>query len=474
MKTQIFYLTITISLLLTLPLPAQDNDTVSVTKRSVPTPAQLSQPRDTVDSFINTYIAEHRVPGVAVAIIEDGRLMKARGYGLANVEHSVPVTAETIFQSGSLGKQFTATAVLLLAEDGLLSLDDPITRHLEEAPASWGAVTVRHLLNHTGGLAAYDDIVDWRRDYTEEELIRSIEDQPLLFEPGTELSYSNSGYMILGALISRITGAHWSEFMRDRVFLPAGMETARMISEAEIVPHRASGYRLEEGRLLNQEWVSPAMLSTGDGALYFSILDLVKWDQALRSDAILSDDSRRAMWKTTRLSDGAEVGYGFGWDVVGPPAVPHVGHGGGLQGFRTFIIRYVDPLITVAVLANGAQTNPHALAYGIAVAYNAELATILPDHQPLAPEMVSGFTGTYVMSDGDSVRLEMKDEELLLHLPWGNPTSLRFLGDDLFLLAEPSQYWYSHLLHFSRRNGEVVEAWLGQPGAYQDRLRRVR
>jgi CubicO group peptidase (beta-lactamase class C family) len=192
--------------------------------------AQLSTARDTVDSFVNAYMEEHRVPGIAVAILEEGRLVKARGYGLANVEHSVPVTAETIFESGSIGKQFTAAAVLLLVEDGRLSLDDPITRHLQEAPASWDAVTIRHLLTHTGGLAEWFDSarVDKRRDYTEEELIRIIEDQPLLFGPGTEWSYCNSCYMVLGVLVSRLTGAHWSEFLRERVFLPVGMETARL------------------------------------------------------------------------------------------------------------------------------------------------------------------------------------------------------------------------------------------------------
>jgi CubicO group peptidase (beta-lactamase class C family) len=274
--------------------------------------------RDSADAFITGYMEEHRVPGIAAAIVADGLLEKTRGYGLANVEHSVPVTAETIFQSGSLGKQFTAAAVLLLAEDGRLSLDDPITDHLREAPASWDAVTIRHLLTHTAGLPDYEDWLDFRRDYEEEELVRGIGERPRVFEPGTAWSYSNSGYLVLGALVSRLSGAHWSEVLQERVFAPAGMETARVISEAEIVPHRSSGYRMEGGRLLNQESVSPTLLSTGDGALYFTILDLVKWDQALRSGAILSAASRRAMWQPTRLTDGAEVRTGSA--APGPPA----------------------------------------------------------------------------------------------------------------------------------------------------------
>jgi CubicO group peptidase (beta-lactamase class C family) len=427
---------------------------------------------DSMDVFVTAYMQEHRVPGIAVAILEGGRLVKARGYGLANVEHSVPVTAETIFQSGSLGKQFTAAAVLLLAEDGLLSLDDAITRHLPEAPASWDRVTVRHLLNHTGGLRAYDDGLDLRRDYTEQELIRGAAERPVVFDPGTAWSYSNTGYMVLGALVSRLTGAHWSEFLRERVFLPAGMETARVISEAEIVPHRSAGYRLEEGRLLNQEWVSPTMLSTGDGALYFSILDLVKWDQALHTDAVLSAESRHAMWQPTRLSDGTEVGYGFGWDVIGSPAVHHVGHGGAWQGFKTYILRYADPAVTVAVLTNAAQANPQALAYGIAAAYRPELVTPLPEPRPLTPDLASGYAGSYLLPAGDTVRVERGEEGLVLRMPWG-PIPLEFLGNDVFRLAERSQHWYDRVLRFERRDDEVVEAWLGPLGASHVRIRRV-
>lgn len=334
-------------------------------------------------------------------------------------------------------------------------------------------MTIRHLLNHTGGLAAYDEGLDLRRDYTEEELVRDAGERPAVFEPGTAWSYSNTGYMVLGALVSRLTGAHWSEFLRERVFLPAGMETARVISEAEIVPHRSSGYRLEEGWLLNQEWVSPTMLSTGDGALYFSILDLVKWDQALHTDVVLSAESRRAMWEPTRLADGPEVGYGFGWEVIRSPAVAHVGHGGAWQGFKTYILRYVDPVVTVAVLTNAAHANPQALAYEIAAAYRPELTTPLPEPRRLAPELASDYTGIYLLPAGDTARVEVGAEGLLLRVPWG-AIPLAFIGDDAFRLAERSQHWYERLLRFARRDGEVVEAWLGPPGASHVRIRRVR
>jgi CubicO group peptidase (beta-lactamase class C family) len=434
-------------------------------------PASAQQPgaaRDSVDARVMAFMAERQIPGAAVAILEDGRLVKARGYGLADVEHSVPATAETLFQSGSLGKQFTAAAVLLLAEEGRLSLDDPITHHLADAPATWGTITIHHLLSHTGGLGGYERRVDLRRDYSEEELVREIAAAPLEFEPGSEWSYSNSGYLVLGAIVSHVTGAHWGEYLKNRVFEPAGMETAQVISEADIVPHRASGYRLEDGELKNQEWVSPSFLSTGDGALYVSILDLARWDQALRRGAVLSPDSRRAMWTPTRLADGAIVGYGFGWGVAGPPARPHVGHGGAWQGFKAYILRYDDPAVTVALLTNGAQADPHVMTYAIAAAYRPELAQPTPGIQPLSDAALAMYAGSYRLPSGDTVHVRVEDHVLMVEGLGRRPVRFEPIGDDVFVRSSPDER-----LRFVRGAAGFEQAWLGAPGAPVLRLRRI-
>jgi CubicO group peptidase (beta-lactamase class C family) len=215
-----------------------------------------AQAPDPIDTIVREAMEAERIPGLALAVIRGGQVLKAQGYGLANLEHDIPVTDRTIFQSGSIGKQFTAAAIVLLADDGRLTLDDRVTRFYPEAPEAWRAITIRHLLTHTSGIPNYTaGLVDYRRDYTEDDLATLAFDLPLDFAPGAEWRYSNTGYVLLGAIIGKLTGAHYGEFLRERIFEPAGMTTARIISEADLVPHRAAGYRLVDGRWQNQAWV---------------------------------------------------------------------------------------------------------------------------------------------------------------------------------------------------------------------------
>src|SRR4030095_768114 len=194
-----------------------------------------------IDSFIKSEMQKQQIPGVAVGVMRNGKIILAKGYGFANLEHQVPVTPETIFQSGSMGKQFTATAMMMLVEEGKLSLDDSITKYFPGAPATWEKITVRHLLTHTGGMTDYPSDFDFRRDYTESEMLEKIKLVPLAFQPGEKWSYSNLGYVTLGILINKVSGQFYGDFLRDRVFKPLGMTTARVISEEDIVPHRAAG-----------------------------------------------------------------------------------------------------------------------------------------------------------------------------------------------------------------------------------------
>jgi CubicO group peptidase (beta-lactamase class C family) len=235
---------------------------------------------NSVDEYIRSEMQRQRIPGLALLVSRDGKAVKAQGYGLSNVELQVPVKPETIFQSGSMGKQFTATAVMMLVEEGKIALDDPIGKYLKTAPPAWNAVTIRELLSHTAGFTDYPDKFDFRRDYSEAQLLKIVEGVPLAFTPGTKWSYSNLGYFTLGILIHQVTGKFYGDFLQERIFQPLGMTTTRIISEADIIPNRSAGYRLVKGELKNQEWVSPTLNTTADGALYFSILDLAKWDAA--------------------------------------------------------------------------------------------------------------------------------------------------------------------------------------------------
>lgn len=326
-----------------------------------------------VDDFVAAEMQKQRIPGVSLAVVRNGEIILAKGYGFANVEHQVPVKPETIFQSGSVGKQFTATAVMMLVEDGKLSLDDKISKYLPLAPESWKDITVRHLLTHTAGTTDYPQDFDFRRDYTEDELVKRAAIIPLEFQPGEKHRYSNLGYAMLGVLIGKVAGKFYGDFLEERIFKPLGMDTADIISEADIIPNRAAGYRLVKGELKNQEWVSPTINTTADGSLYLTVLDMAKWDAALYTDKLLKRASYDQMWTPSKFNDGKTHPYGFGWALGEVRGHRLIAHGGAWQGFKSFIARFVDDKLTVIVFANLAQANTDAIARGVAAIYNPEL-----------------------------------------------------------------------------------------------------
>ena len=329
-----------------------------------------------VDDYIRAQMLAQQIPGVSLAVIKNGEIVLARGYGLANVEHQVPVKPETIFQSGSMGKQFTATAVMMLVEEGKLSLDAKITKFFPDAPETWSNITVRHLLTHTSGMTDYPQDFDLRRDYTEDELYQRIKPIPLAFQPGEKWSYSNLAYVMLGVLIHKVSGKFYGDFLQERVFKPLGMTTARVISEADIVPNRAAGYRLENGQLKNQSWVSPTLNTTADGALYLTVYDMAKWDAALYTEKLLKRVSLEEMWTPVKLNNGKTHPYGFGWAVGSVRGRRVIEHGGAWQGFKAHISRYPDDKLTVVVFANQARANPANLAHRVAELFNPELAPV--------------------------------------------------------------------------------------------------
>jgi len=270
-----------------------------------------------VADYVKSEMERQHIPGLALLVTRDGKIVRSEGFGLANVELQVPVKPETIFQSGSVGKQFTATAVMMLVEAGKIGLNDPLNKYFPAAPPSWKNVTVRELLSHTGGFGDYPKNFNFRKDWTEPQLLKLVESIPLAYPPGTKWEYSNLGYLTLGILIHRVSGEFYGDFLQQRIFQPLGMQATRIISEADIIPNRAAGYRLVKGELKNQEWVAPAMNTTADGSLYFSIVDLSKWDAALYEGKLLKRSSFDLMWTPVKLKNGQpnKAGYGFGWFI---------------------------------------------------------------------------------------------------------------------------------------------------------------
>jgi CubicO group peptidase (beta-lactamase class C family) len=333
--------------------------------------AAATQPTDAIAQFVRAQMEKQRIPGLTLLVSKNGEPIRLEGYGLSNVELDVPAKPETIFQSGSVGKQFTATAVMMLVEAGKVGLGDPLTKYFPEAPASWNHVSVRELLSHTGGFTDYPKDFDLRKDYSEDQLLRIVEAIPLAYPPGTNFSYSNLGYLTLGILIHRVTGEFYGDFLQQRIFQPLKMSTTRIINEADIIPNRAAGYRLDKGDLKNQEWVSPSLNTTADGSLYFSILDLAKWDTALYTEKLLKRSTLEQMWTVATLRDGKPNSgqYGFGWFVEIKKGHRVVEHEGQWQGFETQISRYIDDALTVVVLTNLGDAKPDRIADGVAGIY---------------------------------------------------------------------------------------------------------
>lgn len=347
--------------------------------------AAAPKPADAIDRYIAHEMARQHIPGLALGIYVRGKIVRVQGYGLANVELGVPVKPATIFQSGSVGKQFTSAAIMMLVEEGKIALDDSLPKYFPDAPATWRGITVRELLSHTSGLSDYtsDSLTgpggpfNYRLDYTEAQFVKVIETLPIEFAPGEKWAYRNTNYLLLGAIIRKVTGEFYGDFLQERIFRPLGMTSTRIISEADIVPNRAAGYEMVDGRLRNQEWVAPSWNTTADGALYFNVLDLAKWDAALYGERILHKTSFDQMWTVAKLRDGTpnEHHYGFAWGIDSVNRHRVIEHSGSWQGFETHIARYVDDGVTVVVLMNMGSVNPTRIAHGVAGLYRRGLST---------------------------------------------------------------------------------------------------
>ena len=322
---------------------------------------------EAVHQYIRGEMQRQHIPGISVAILRNRRVLLKQGYGYANLELHVPASDSTVYQSGSVGKQFTAALVATLAEQGRLDLNDTIIKWFPEGAKVWRGVTVRHLLTHTSGVAEYtDSTFDYRKDYTEDQLVQFAVSRPLDFPPGDRWAYSNTGYLLLGVLIHRLTGRFYGDLLQSVIFGPLQMATTRIISEADIIPNRAAGYQRVKGRIQNQDWVAPSLNTTADGSLYFSINDLIRWASSLDERHIPDAGVLQLAWAPVRLNDGGLYPYGFGWDLTPQRGHPRIGHTGSWQGFKTAIYRYPEYGLTVIALANLAEAEPGPIAEGIA------------------------------------------------------------------------------------------------------------
>ncbi|MBV8181229.1 MAG: beta-lactamase family protein [Mycobacterium sp.] len=316
-----------------------------------------------VDALLSDYAGD--APGASVLVLHDGEPVVRASYGLADLEAGMPTTPETNYRLASMTKQFTAASILLLAEDGSLTLDDHAHEWLPSLPQAAETVTIRHLLTHTSGLIDYEDLIPetFIAQLHDADVVRLLETQDrTYFRPGTGYRYSNSGYALLARIVQRASGKTFATFLRDRIFQPLAMFNTVAYEEGiSTVNHRAFGYT-EEAGWWNRTDQDPTSAVLGDGGIYSSIDDLAKWDAALYDSRLLQPSSLRAAFTPATRTDDPKVEYGYGWRITGET----LWHSGESVGFRNVIVRYPKRHMTVIVLTNRNEPEPYQLALEIA------------------------------------------------------------------------------------------------------------
>ena len=342
---------------------------------------------DLVDFYVADQLKKQNIPGLSLAVVRSGRIIKASGYGLAHIELNVPATPETVYQLASVTKPFTASAIMLLVGEGKVQLADPIAKYWEIAPPAWNNITVRHLLAMTTGIRDYllNQPANEHSDvkYNFERMLGLVSNLPLDFQPGEKYSYSNSNFILLAMIIEKVTGKSYDAFLAERVFGPLGMTATRRDNPDDVISNRAGLYDWRDNKFNNAPFLNPTLWNNGDGGVLSTVIDLAKWDAALYGNTILSaidpriekatakkskqqdifrsvclfscariNNMRETMWTPGRLNNGKTPSYGLGWQTGLLRGHRWVGHSGGRPGTAANIKRFLDDELTVIVLAN--------------------------------------------------------------------------------------------------------------------------
>jgi CubicO group peptidase (beta-lactamase class C family) len=320
---------------------------------------------DETDDFIRSELKRQNIPGLSLVVIKDGEIIKAAGYGVADRKLNTSATPKTVYKIASVSKQFIATGIMLLVQEGQLGLEDPVSKYLERTPASWKPITIRHLLTHTSGIIREAPGFDPFKIQTDADVIKTAYSLPLRFAPGTKWEYGNIGYFILAEIIRKVTGRPWVDYLSQKVFGPSDLVTTYPTNTKVMVPNLAQGYTDNDKLIEAKFW--PALRPSG--AFLSTVLDLAKWDAVLYSEKILRDSSRRQMWTPVTLNDGTSHPYGFGWELGSFKGRKLVHHGGGMPGFRAEFARFVDDRLTIIFLMNLDDVDRHSILYGLAALY---------------------------------------------------------------------------------------------------------
>ncbi|MBL8047506.1 MAG: beta-lactamase family protein [Chthonomonas sp.] len=309
--------------------------------------AAILAPPPSFEPLAKQLVADRVVPGVAIAVQRNGKMVYGRGFGAQNLETNTGMTLDSVHEMASVSKQFTATAILQLVAAGKLKLTDSICDLLPTAPESWRPVTIHHLLSHTGGLADYIGSGNLALTTSEQAQIVALKDKPVRFAPGAKFEYSNTGYMLLGAIVANVTKRPFGDVLKSDVFAKAGMTKATIANPEAIIPNRAMGYQWSGSQWRNEQYVHAKWSAFGDGMVMASARDLLRWHNALRTDAVLPANMRKLAW--TSHSDGS---YGYGWAINRPGLQGRVFHTGGWVGTTTIVVSDFERNDCAVILIN--------------------------------------------------------------------------------------------------------------------------
>ncbi len=364
------------------------------------TSARNILPDDELGMKIDEMVCEHfktDEPGAAIIVTRKGKPIFRKGYGLAVVEHDLPIEPHMVFRLGSITKQFTAVCILMLVEQGKVKLDDEITEYLTDYPTQAHRITVRQLLTHTSGIKSYTNVAafmqNMRKDMSLDELINSFKLEPMEFAPDTSWNYNNSGYVMLGAIIEKVSGISYAEFLQKNIFEPLGMKHSCYDMPNPIIPGRVSGYKPVEDSYENADYISMT-LPHAAGSLASNVDDMAAWDAALYTEKLVKQESLKEAWTGHKLKDGTSTGYGFGWAESTFQDHAMIMHGGGIPGFITDAIRFPNEQVYVCILTNRGREIPVNLAFRIGA-----LVTGKPYEEPVAididPAEFKRYEGMY-------------------------------------------------------------------------------
>jgi CubicO group peptidase (beta-lactamase class C family) len=347
-----------------------------------------------------------------VLVAQDGKVLLDKGYGFANLEWEIPNTPTTKFRLGSVTKQFTAASILLLEERGKLKVEDPVKKYMPDAPAAWGKITIFHVLTHTSGIPSFTGFPDYQPTEaiptTPEKLVARFRDKPLEFEPGTKWNYSNSGYVLLGYLIEKISGQKYSEFVQQNIFTPLGMKDSGYDSNSAVIAHRAAGYSRSPNGPVNTGYIDMTIPFSA-GALYSTTEDLLRWEQGLFGGKVLTAASLAKM--TTPFKQD----YAFGLGVSTSNGHKMIAHDGGIEGFNTSLAYYPDDKLVVAVLANLNGPFAGQIAANLAKVEHGE-KVVLPGERKettVSPEILKQYVGTYELAPTFSIAITLENGQLM-------------------------------------------------------------